>query len=88
MPGGASRKHVYVLDITPGGLGRPSFRILILAPIFFLKSADCAAEVCGQFEKGDIITEVNGTNLDGATHHDAVRVLKEVNARIRRLAVC
>ena len=37
------------------------------------------AEASGLFEKGDIIVEVNGKSLEGVTHEDAVRTLKEVH---------
>eukprot|EP00048_Salpingoeca_helianthica_P001411 m.49040 g.49040 ORF g.49040 m.49040 type:complete len:372 (-) comp11442_c0_seq2:190-1305(-) len=40
------------------------------------------AAASGLFEKGDIIVEVNGQSLEGASHEDAVRVLKEAAGNV------
>lgn len=36
----------------------------------------------GLFEKGDIIIEVNGVTLEGCSHDDAVRILKESSGNV------
>ena len=46
-------------------------------------NAGGAASRCGEFRVGQRIIDVNGNTLLGATHHEAVRVLKSVGKDVK-----
>ncbi len=57
-----------------GGFGSPHGDLPIYVKTVFLKGA---AAKDGRLKRGDQITAVNGTSLEGVTHDTAVNILKK-----------
>ena len=62
-----------------GGFGSPHGDLPIYIKTVFTKGA---ATVSGELKRGDQIIAVNGESLDGATHEQAVDVLKRAKGEV------
>ncbi|XP_014783948.1 multiple PDZ domain protein [Octopus bimaculoides] len=62
-----------------GGRGSPHGDLPIYVKTVF---ATGAAEADGQLKRGDRIHTVNGVNLDGVTHEEAVSILKNAQGKV------
>lgn len=62
-----------------GGVGSPHGDLPIYIKTVFDRGAAASS---GVLKRGDQIVEVNGQNLEGTSHKEAVNILKQVRGKV------